>query len=1488
MKVVVRRLLLLLACIVSVKVMAQVKVFTSDNPEKFIKELSEFMGASKKKEGKDLVEGSLSPVFLGEQFSPQMRMKAIQVANMMLQEKSRAYPDFENLVTAIINYPKSSRDEAFFNEWCLFVLKVIDEKKSRKYLAEILQVSSSLFENNTFYKSGAVEWQSSSRDWKFQFDSIPSVVFPSLDLYCLAKGDSSILLGTSGIFFPTLDRWTGKGGRVTWERAGFSTATTYAEFDKYQIRTKGSSFQIDSVIFYNEFFSQPLIGVLTEKVQAGKDEETASYPRFESYNKRLQIKNIFKGVDYDGGFTMSGNRLAGSGTEEEPAVLTFYYDSKPFLKAKGLDFTIRPERITTNHSSIVFYLEKDSVFHADIQLKYDEASRTLSMLRSEEGLSKGPFYNSYHDVDMFFGALYWRIDDPLMELGSLKGSSEQVATFESKDYYKKQRYDAMIGFGFTHPLVQIRDFTRQQGYESFYAKELAMFLRLSEEQTNLLLIDLNNKGFLSYDLETHYCEVNQKLHNYIAASAGKVDYDVLQFASDEPGGRNGQLNLLNYNLLLRGVDRINLSDSQKVTIVPANSEIILKKNRDFKCGGRIYAGNFEFLGKEYYFNYDEFKIDLLRVDSCRIYVEDKEGSRDIRGNKETVRVKNVLEGIVGTLKIDAPTNKSGVYSEDYSQYPIFSSDKPSYVYYDNSRIQKGVYNRDDFYYTVDPFTIDSLDNFSERDLKFQGTLTSAGIFPDINEPLVLMEDYSLGFLRKEPTGLSMYGGKSRFKNDITLDYNGLQGNGDLDYLTSTSTSELFIFFPDSTKGKTTAFVNREQMGKPEVPMVSCDIVDVSFYPKKDVLVAKSLEKPIDFFNQEANLKGSLALRPDGMSGSGTMSFIGSELESLNFNYKRRKILADSSNFKLARLEGQGLAFRTDNVNSDVDFDKREGLFKSNDKETKLEFPENQYICFMDQFRWFMDKSEVEMSSERQATDDFVIDTNENQARSNFFSTNEFQDSLNFLAPKAIFDLKKSVITANKIKYIAVADSKITPKDGTAVIQKYAKMDPLVGASVLANYVTQYHKIFNAEVNIKGRLNYEASGDYTYIDENKREQIIHLTKIGVDTSLQTIGSGSIKEDDQFFLSPFFEYYGEFSLQANEKNLYFKGGTRLLHACDALERNWLKFEERIDPTEIFIPVDTSMSDTRAARLGAGIVLSDDSPYKVYASFLSRKADRNDQPLLLSKGYLFYDKGTKSYLIGEKDKIRNASLPGQLLRLQTESCAISGNGRLDLNANLGLVKILPMGDVDNKGDAKAMEMKGVITVDFMLDDNAWKRMTDQLLAWPDLNGVDISKTKYEQSLVELMGLEKSDKLISELNLGGQLKKIPDEIQHTFYFADVTLVWNEVDQSFQSTGPIGIAHLDKKQVFRYVNGKIEIERRRSFDVFTMYLELDRGNWYFFEYKNEVMSVSSSDQEFMTVLMEVKEDNRRIKENEINYSFIVVGSPKKRNDFIDRFPEFR
>jgi len=109
-------------------------------------------------------------------------------------------------------------------------------------------------------------------------------------------------------------------------------------------------------------------------------------------------------------------------------------------------------------------------------------------------------------------------------------------------------------------------------------------------------------------------------------------------------------------------------------------------------------------------------------------------------------------------------------------------------------------------------------------------------------------------------------------------------------------------------------------------------------------------------------------------------------------------------------------------------------------------------------------------------------------------------------------------------------------------------------------------------------------------------------------------------------------------------------------------------------------------------------------------------------------------------------------------------------------------------------------------------------------------------------------------------------------------------VECGFQSVGPIGIASIDKNQLFKYVKGKIEIDKKRSADVIRVYLELDPGTWYYFEYKLGIMNILSSDKDFATILNEVKEDKRRFEEGRSKYSYMFVNNKKKRDDFVSRF----
>ncbi|MFM7813229.1 MAG: hypothetical protein ACKO66_01800, partial [Flavobacteriales bacterium] len=850
--------------------------------------------------GKEVIEEKLSPIWINPgKYTSDQKTKVYDLVDALLKNNAKVFPEISNYAICLIHLASQEIDNVKFDELHTTLSKLITDKKNKKYFGDYVEAASWMLENKCMYKSaGYYDWRTDG-DYHFQFDSIPLIAFDKANLLCVSSGDTMVIQSGKGVYAIPSGRLIGQGGVVTWERTGLDPKQTYAELNKYSIKLSMSSYEADSVIFHTQMFNQPLKGKLTDKIFTEAKGEKSTYPKFESYSKRMKIQNLEKGMDYEGGFSMWGSKMLGSGSSAEPATLTIYKENKPFLLVKSLDFEIKPNSISAQQSSIKFRIEKDSITHHDVSFTFEKSKRELVIVRKDEGASKGPFQNSYHDLDMYFEALYWIIDDPVIRIGAWEGSQSHYAAFESTDYFKRKRFEALMGIATSNPLYDIKRCASQKGSSIISAKDLALSTQLSVEAWTPSLVDLSNKGFILYDIQNQRITVLDKLYNYIENSNGKRDYDIIQFSSEVNSGFNAQLNLINYDLQLKGIDNVFVSDSQAVMIQPAKGEIIVKKNRDFTFGGRVMAGNFEFLGSEYYFTYDIFKLDLIHVDSARIYVEDYDRLDDY-GKPTKLKVKSVIHDIAGDIKIDAPTNKGGVQSRFYPQYPILTTTKSSYVYWQHERIQKGAYKKDRFFYEIDPFSIDSLDNFSKKDLRFKGTLHSGGIFPDIEEPLVLMEDNSLGFRRSTgEAGYAAYEGKAKIVADLKLDYSGLKGGGKFDYLTTTATSEEFTLLPDSMLGVTTSYVNRELVGKIEVPKSHCEKTKLNFKSKKDVLEISSIETPLQFFNDEARLFGTSRLTPKGMKGEGRMEFIGAKLTSEGLDFQRRKILADTSDFQLA-------------------------------------------------------------------------------------------------------------------------------------------------------------------------------------------------------------------------------------------------------------------------------------------------------------------------------------------------------------------------------------------------------------------------------------------------------------------------------------------------------------------------------------------------------------------------------------------------------------
>ncbi len=1460
----------------------KVKHFSSDSTL-FFEEMEDYLTYSRSADGK-VVMDDFSWNWYAGLFTEKQRESVYSICNLMLKKRKPAFPDFRNYIYAISNFVNTTnKTEEDFVQWHTILTKLA-KGKSKKRFSNYLKSCNDLFEENLIYKSAANSWGVSNSNYTFGYDSLPTIEFAALTLKCYSKGDSSVIKNTKGIFYPTEAKWVGVGGKITWERAGFSADSVYAELDNYTIKTTTPNYKVEEVTFYDyRYFEDPMKGVLEEKVLANVKMDKASYPRFTSYDALLEIPNIVDGVDYIGGYYLKGRNVVGRGTAKQNAFLMFNRKGLPFLKVGAKAFFIKPEKIVSQTASATFYLNNDSIYHPGLSFKFFIDNRKISLIRDHKGIKLTPYSDSYHQVDMDFEVLEWQVDSPMIEFKNLTGGTKTDATFVSADYFSNDAYTGMMVMQTDHPLYNIKKLVDKLDTNYITNEDLAAHTLRSFSQLEGMLLNLSYRGFVNYNYDGKYFIVKDKLVNWVEASGGNIDYDVIGFYSKVQGASNATLSLLNYDLKLRGVSSVNVSDSQEVVIYPSRREIVLKKNRDFDFSGKVEAGRFDIMGSNFSFKYDDFMVDMPNVDSLRIYAET--GAVDQYGNPSIKQVKTVLEKITGNLLIDKPNNKSGVKPAD--EYPKLNSFKDSYVFYDKQSVQGGVYGRNDFYFHVEPFQIDSMDNFDNEQLQFKGTLMSAGIFPDFEEVLTLQPDHSLGFIRETPPdGFDMYGGKGTFNDTIRLSNEGLRGNGSLEYIASTTYSNDFIFFPDSMNAIAQRYTVEESPVAVEFPPVEGLNVKTRWLPNEDIMFHKEIDKPIAMYDMKSYMHGQTMIQPDGLTGKGYFEFQKAELEANLIRFKFKDFQSDTADFRLkddGSVDADALAFSTVNVNAFVTFDGRYGQFKSNGGGSHINFEPMEYICYMEEFKWYMDNDDIELTAgDAKGTDATGVKLDGAQ----FISVHPDQDSLSFFSSKAKYDIKNKIIYAEGIKFMNIADAMIYPDSGKVIVDKKAKMRTLNNSRVVASYITQNHNIYNSNINVFGKKSYAGTGYIDYVDEVDKSQTIYLGNIGVDTTGQTYASAQIADTAKFTLSPNYEFYGKVKLRANNQFLTFKGYSKILHDCDLLTRDWFSFETEVDPNEIYLPIDSNTSNISGNRLFSSVMLSADS-LGIYTSFLNGKKKYSHTEVVTSEGFLFYNKEKEEYIISNKDKLQEMSFRGSYLSLNTKNCKVYGEGIMELGGELGQVKLSSAGVVQHNQLDDEVIFDLVMINDFFFSDDALKKMAKHMEEANGLDPVKLDRPTFEKGLRELLGKKDGDNLIAQANLYGEFKKLPESLKKAIVFNEVKFKWNDDSKSYKSFGKIGISNINNKQINKYVTGKIELVKKRSGDTYTIYLEIDRNNWYFFNYTRGMMQSISSNGDFNSAITETKPDKRKSKasKGQTPYQF-MYSSDRKKKDFLRKFDE--
>jgi hypothetical protein len=1222
-----------------------------------------------------------------------------------------------------------------------------------------------------------------------------------------------------------------------------------------------------------------MYGRLEEKVESYNSAESVNYPRFVSYQDNYIVNDIFPNVNFRGGLSMLGSDLVGSGTKYSKARLLFLRNDSIKLVAYSEYFAFQPTRLKGVGAEVSIPIGMDSIYHPHLGMNYFKGENIISLYRGEDFQSQSPFYNNYHKVEMNFDQLRWKLDENRILFKSREGAASGLANFQSDNLFDARLYVRLQGIDEANPLALLRRFSEQQFSVSFKGVDFAKFIRARHNQVQQMLKRLSTLGFIIYDLEDDMVTTRQKLYDWVYASVDYIDYDVINFISETQAPlENASLNLSTYDLSINGIPVIRLSNAQNVIIYPENATIILKRDRSFQFDGVIAAGLFNFHGKKFFFDYKDFNLDLQDIDSLTLRVKSED--LDAYGRATLLNIQSIIENMTGELLIDQPDNKSG--RENYPQYPVFTSKENAFVYYDDPDIQGGVYDKDDFYFEIYPFTFDSLDNFSKNGLRLDGRFVSADIFPTFEQTLLIQEDNSLGFKHiTGPPGMELYGGKGKYFDHLEMSNKGLIGSGWFDYLTSTGKSESLMFHPDSMFATLSEFEVRKQLAGVQYPAVKSRNNKMVFYPYEDQLIVEKGSQPFTILNDSTYLDGNLFLTSSGLTGSGKMELTNSVLASDEFTYTAYMFDADTADFKLKSLHTDGFTLVTENVNAHVDFESQSGLFRTNEEFTLVEFPENKYISHLDLFIWDMNETVLEMgvSTTREGPPEIytTADGEEDLIGPRFISIDPLQDSLSFVSTKALYDYQKNLIIASNVTFIKVADAYVYPKDGQVIVKPDGYMQKLEESQILANRQSKLHTIYNASVEILSRLKYNGSGNYDYIDETGEKQMIFFDKIQVDDSINTIASGMIDETQEFTLSPYYGFQGKVSLSAPKPFMTFNGGAQIFHDCEQLEKNYLKFESEINPLEIYIPVKKQPYDINMNSIYSGIFITRDSSH-VYPAFFSKKKLPSDRYIITADGYLYYEKETEEYRISGMDKLHNFNLPGNWLQLPRTSCVEYGEGDIDLVVRLGQVSLSSIGNAEHNMNTGESTLGAIIAMDFFMSDEAFSIMAQEIDSLQGLEAFDMTDGTYVKRISEMIGTDRTERLQAELGLYGAYQGIPQELRHTLFFSKVDLVWNQETRSYRSTGKIGIGSINGHQIHKMVDGHMELSKRRSGDLFDLYLQLDNNTWYYIGYTRGVLHVLSSNRDFNLVISNMKTSQRQLKtkRNEEPYIFVVTTAQKK------------
>lgn len=1039
-----------------------------------------------------------------------------------------------------------------------------------------------------------------------------------------------------------------------------------------------------------------------------------------------------------------------------------------------------------------------------------------------------------------------------------------------------------------------------------------------------LYLEMVKDGFVLYDEDKGTITLREKLFHYtLSVNTKKKDHDFDKIRIRSVRSRNNKkpanaiFDLKKGAIETYGVQEFILSDSQQVIARPFNGQVNMLAGRNMDFNGVMSGGFCNFTGTDFHFIYDIFHVEMDSINYLDMFIfkrarhgEDApewqigrpkeeratvEATERLTNEKEPIN--SVLEGGSGLMLIDVPSNKSGRMQSD-PIYPSFESTSRSRVYYDKRNRQgEGVYPRDSFYYEVEPFILNGMDNLEPEQLVFEGKLYAANIFEPINEQLrVMYHDLSLGFETQtrgnDPNPIYIRDdkrGKGTFKGTMGISNEGLIGRGRLDYLGATVESDYIEFLPKQFRAEDVDSFNLAGSSRDgvEFPDVKGEQVQIDWAPYSDSMYIEStIEEgaPFQFFDStDFYLDGSLTLTPDGLLGRGKFDWYGATLESNpggDFKFGKQSIASPSSAVIIKSRGVQKFAFENENVDLKIDFEAQTGDFISQEADLATDLPYNSYQTSLDQFHWDM------------KTDHIFMDAQEGKTGF-FLATEQAQDSLVFLGEKADYDLNTGLLKIDGVENIRVADAFIYPKDKHIEIEEASHMRTLEDSRIVADTLNQNHVIQRATINVLSRNEFKADGYLEFNVEGHKDQEIRFDNV---TSAQeepgmfvTVGSGTVQDTANFFLDKRTRFKGEVNLNSKSELLTFNGFAKISSSVIPTQE-WFGIDSKIDKRDVSIVYDNPKNPD-GENLFVGLYLDLDT-MDLYPAILSPKHNASDRSIFSTTGVLKFDNENNQYLFGDSARVLGDAEAGQLFTVSEKNAKVVASGRFDFNRGFQgegnpnfLVDIV--GDFTFFLNTKSDYLFETSTnLDFYLPQVLRDIIVNDLQSNDELIDkvlyASIKNEKLHQHMKNYIPDEKKFEKMWKKVKDDERLQLPNDFAHTFFFVNNKLLWSPKTESFVTQGSrLQLASIGGKHLGQNVKGHLEIlnDPART-DAMTFYIISPNGDWYYFSYQRGFLKTVSSNPDYNNAIASLKTKDRRVKTDNGNWMEIVIGSPEEYSSF--------